>query len=703
MTNNSTAQDYTLVVCEKPDAARRVAEALAGTGIRPVIVEGVETFEFSKANEKFVVCSAMGHLYTISDPFKRRGVYPVFDLEWYPVDLVNKELKQTKRRIDAIRKLAAGAKRFVNACDFDVEGETIGHNVLRYACAGKEDVALRAKFSTLTKDELVSAFDEAKPRTGEGLARAGRTRHFIDFLWGVNFSRALSQAILQGGHRYRTVSVGRVQGPTLFFVVKREAEIRTFVPVPYWTVRGVFQKNEERFEAPYSVDKISRMVEAESIGKACEGQEAVVSEVKRSIFRERPPLPFNTGELQKEAFRVFGFSPSRTLHVAERLYLDALISYPRTSSQKIPSSIDYWQIIQKLGRMRDYAVYSQRLLKKELRPREGEQSDSAHPSIYPTGEYPRRRLEVWEKRLFDMIVRRFLANFADDAVRERISATITVEDHRFKLSASRTIEEGWINFYEAYANLLDTSMPELNEGDLLRVVSMNREQKFYSPPYRYNQASLLEKMEREGIGTKATRAETISTLIERGYVSGNSLVATDVGFSVIETMSKYSPDIISTELTRQAEKHLERIEVCEEDGEGLVEDMMRTISSQTIALKSMEKEIGTEIGQSITATFFDQSVLGVCPVCKVGRLRVIRSSKTRKRFVGCTNYRNGCRASAPLPQKGVLKPASKTCTYCGWPVVFVRLRRAPWRLCVNVNCTGKRGRERELSTVQKTS
>ncbi len=703
MTNNSTAQDYTLVVCEKPDAARRVAEALAGTDISPVIVEGVETFEFWKANEKFVVCSAMGHLYTMSDPFRRRGVYPVFDLEWYPLDLVNKELKQTKKRIDAIRKLAARAKAFVNACDFDVEGETIAHNILKYACDGKESVALRAKFSTLTKDELVSAFDEAKPRTGEGLARAGRTRHFIDFLWGVNFSRVLSQAILQGGRRYKTVSLGRVQGPTLFFVVNREVEIRTFVPTPYWTVSGVFQKNEQRFEAPYGIDKIARMVDAESIGKACEGREAVVSEVKRSVFRERPPLPFNTGELQKEAFRVFGFSPSRTLHIAERLYLDALISYPRTSSQKIPHSIDYRQIIQKLGRMRNYTVHSQRLLKKELRPREGEQSDSAHPSIYPTGEYPRRRLEVWEKRLFDMIVRRFLANFADDAVRERISATITVEDYQFKLSASRTIEEGWMDFYGIYTKFLDTSMPELNEGDVLRVVRVNCEQKFYSPPYRYNQASLLEKMEREGIGTKGTRAEMISTLIERGYMSGNSLVATDVGLSVIETMSKYSPDIISTELTRQTEKHLERIEACEEDGEALVEDMMGTISSQTIALRFMEKEIGTEIGQSIIATLFGQSVLGPCPVCKVGKLRVIRNIKTRKRFVGCTNYRNGCRASAPLPQRGALKPASKACTYCGWPVVLVRLRRAPWRLCVNVNCTGKRGGERELSAVQKKS
>ena len=128
----------------------------------------------------------MGHLYAISDSFRGRETYPVFDLEWYPAHLIDKEARHIESRILSIRKLAEGAGSFVNACDYDVEGETIGHNILRYACGGKEDVALRAKFSTLTKEELVAAFGEAAVGLGKGLAKAGRARHLLDFVWGIN-------------------------------------------------------------------------------------------------------------------------------------------------------------------------------------------------------------------------------------------------------------------------------------------------------------------------------------------------------------------------------------------------------------------------------------------------------------------------------------------------------------------------------------
>ena len=225
---------YTLVICEKPDAARRVSDALSGGAFRSEQIEGTTVYRFSYGGDDFVVCSAQGHVYGVSDPSEERAVYPVFDVEWYPSDVINDDGAGAAKRISAARKLAGGAVRFVNACDFDVEGETIGFNLLRYACGGKERGALRAKFSTLTKEDLLKAFGDLKPQAGEGLARAGRARHAIDFVWGVNLSRALSQAALGSGHRYRTVSVGRVQGPTLDFLEQRYRELREYVPAPYW-------------------------------------------------------------------------------------------------------------------------------------------------------------------------------------------------------------------------------------------------------------------------------------------------------------------------------------------------------------------------------------------------------------------------------------------------------------------------------------
>jgi DNA topoisomerase-1 len=695
--------EYRLVICEKPDAARRVAEALASDGVETIMVNGVQVLGFVHEGHNYLVCSAAGHLYAISDSFRHRETYPVFDLEWYPTHLIDKAAKGIEKRILSIEKLAGKAESFVNACDYDVEGETIGYNILRYACGGAENVALRAKFSTLTKEELVAAFGEAAVALGAGLAKAGRTRHVLDFVWGINLSRALSASLSTAYSGYRTVSMGRVQGPTLGFVVQREIEIRTFVPTPYWAVTGLFDKDGLRFEAPSVISKFAKKADAEAMRDGCQGKNAYVSELSKSVFKQQPPPPFNLGDLQKEAYRLFGFTPSRTLQIAERLYLDALISYPRTSSQKLPASIKFREVLSNIGRMREYSLPVEELLKEELRPRDGEKFDSAHPAIYPTGELPRRRLDSWETRLFDLIVRRFLVCFAEDAVRERVSAEIQVGGHAFRTAGRRTLRAGWMRYYARYAGIEDKSVPSLKKGDGLSVVKVDCLEKFEAAPSRYNQSSLLEKMERESIGTKATRAEIISTLIGRGYVSGDSLVPTDLGLSVIETMEEFCPQIVSTELTRETESALEDVENGTGDGTELIEGAIDLLSKQIERLKLNELEIGRKMNDSAIQTTISQSVLGPCPVCRTGKLRIIRSFKTKKRFVGCTNYSSGCRASAPLPQRGSIRVATRACRFCGWPVVYVMTGRFPWRLCVNVSCPSKVEKNHAVQTLQKRS
>jgi DNA topoisomerase-1 len=692
---------YRLVICEKPDAARRVADALADGRVDSMTVDGAQVFILTKAGRNYVVCSAIGHLYAVSDSFQRREAYPVFDLEWYPTNLVDKEARNIERRISSIRKLAAKAESFVNACDYDVEGETIGHNILRYACGGKESEALRAKFSTLTKDELVEAFDGASAGVGQGLANAGRARHALDFMWGINLSRALSTSLSTAYSGYKTISMGRVQGPTLGFVVEREVEIRTFVPTPYWTVTALLDKDGFRFDAPSATSRFAKMAEAESVRKDCEGKTGLVSDLSRTVYKQPPPLPFNLGDLQKEAYRSFGYSPSRTLQIAERLYLDALISYPRTNSQKLPPSIRYREIVSSLGRMSEYSVAAEELLAGELRPREGGMHDQAHPAIYPTGEVPRRPLDSSEGRLFDLIVRRFLVCFAKDAIRERVGMDIEAGEHMFRMTGRRTLRSGWMKYYTKYTGIEDRSIPLLKKGDALSVVRVDSTEKLEQPPPRYNQSSLLERMESESIGTKATRAEIITTLISRGYVSGDSLAATDLGVSVIETMQEYCPQIVSTALTRETELALEEVEGGVDDGRAVIERAIDLLSEQLMRLKQNELEIGRMISDSAVQTALSQSVLGPCPVCKTGKLRIIRSFKTKKRFVGCTNYPNGCRASAPLPQRGTVKAAKGACRSCGWPVVYVRSGRYPWRLCVNVDCPAKAEKKHAMQTLQK--
>ena len=205
---------------------------------------GVPAFRLEDARgRRYVVCAAMGHLYGISDTVKDRRVYPVLDLEWFPLGATQRQGRPARSRAGSEPSGASlkEADGFVNACDFDIEGETIGYNILRYACGGREASALRARFSALTKEEVVEAFSDDRLGSTDGLAKAGRLRHVIDFIWGVNLSRALSES-LRTGYSFRTVSMGRVQGPTLNFVVEKEVDARTFVPTPYWTVRGSFRR-----------------------------------------------------------------------------------------------------------------------------------------------------------------------------------------------------------------------------------------------------------------------------------------------------------------------------------------------------------------------------------------------------------------------------------------------------------------------------
>jgi len=681
---------YTLVICEKPDAASRIADALSGGTARREQVDGTTVFRLSWKGEDFAVCAAQGHVYGVSDPFDERAVYPVFDVEWYSSDLVDEDASGAARRISAVKKLSVGASRFINACDYDVEGETIGFNLLRYACGGKEDVALRAKFSTLTAEDLLRSFDDLKPSEGSGLARAGRARHAIDFVWGVNLSRALSQAPLGAGHRYRTVSVGRVQGPTLGFLVERECEIREFVPVPYWKVSGTFEKDGREFVAAYSRDRVDSWSRAAEIRADCEGKDAVASSIRRGLAQIGPPVPFNIGDLQKEAFRAFGYTPSRTLELAEKLYLGALISYPRTGSQRLPPSINYHGILRGIGKMAGYSASVEELTRSELKPVQGEKVDPAHPAIHPTGENPRRPLGVAEASIFDLVIRRFLAAFGPSARREMVDVSLMVGEHEFGLRGGRTVFPGWMKYYGRYSGYRDVGLPRISEGDRFRVEGVSAEEKFEQRPSKFSQSSLLEKMENEGVGTKATRADIISTLVSRGYVSGESMEVSDLGLAVMEAMTQYAPSIVSTELTRGIEEKLGAVEKGIGKEGDLLRETVRSIASQVAELSANEEVVGRQIDVALVNIVSKAFALGRCPVCKTGELRIVTSRSTRKRFVGCSNYHSGCRASAPLPQRGKIRATPKPCERCSWPVVYVVAGRRPWKLCVNPSCPGRK-------------
>ncbi|MCW3993947.1 MAG: DNA topoisomerase I [Candidatus Bathyarchaeota archaeon] len=692
-------EKYTLIITEKPDAAQRIASALNEKGKVERKENNGVPYYVAKRDKEIVVVPALGHLYTVAEERKGRNYYPVFNFRWVPRYAAERGANQIRTWIETISKLAKDADMFVDACDYDIEGSVIGYCILKYACGNKESVSKRMKYSTLTKEELEKSYAELRPHLDFALIEAGGTRHEVDWLYGVNLSRALTISARNWSGKYATLSTGRVQGPTLKFLVSREKSIRSFVPTPYWEIKAEVEINGSVFEAEYEKQKIEIKTEADTILNACKRKNGQVEKIDVKRFKQNPPVPFDLGTLQSEAYGFFGYTPRRTSFIAQRLYLEALISYPRTSSQKLPPEINYEAILNKLSKVPKYKKLAKELLSKpELKPIEGKKKDPAHPAIYPTGKLPERDLDDSEKKVLDLVVRRFMAVFSEPATKQSMKVCINVNEHHFYLRGRQTLKEGWLRFYRPYVRLEEVLLPPIEEGQTIKVKEVISEDKFTKPPPRYNPSSLLKKMEETEIGTKATRANIIQTLHDRKYVREERMVVTNLGFDVMEVLEKYCPPVVSIKLTSELEERMDKIQAKREKRENVLVDAVEILKPVVQELKEKEKIIGEQLSNAIKRARLEERIIGTCPVCGTGKLMILYSRKTGKRFIGCTNYFKGkCETSFPLPQKGSVRPLGRNCRGCGWPTVQVRIKgKRPWTLCFNPDCPLKKERRKRI-------
>lgn len=682
-------EQHILIITEKPDAAQRIAKALDEKGKPKKNEENGVPYFVGHRDRKMVVVPALGHLYTLVQKRGGRKYYPVFNFKWAPRYSVERKAKETKAWIETISKLATNAEGFIDACDYDIEGSLIGYCILKHACGSREGIAKRMKYSTLTKNELIKAYENLMPHLDFALIEAGKTRHEVDWLYGVNLTRALTLAENRWSGKYATISTGRVQGPTLRFLAARERSIRCFVPTPYWSIHTEVEIQGSTYEVEYEKKRIKKKVEADAVVSACKDNEGKIEEIQVRKYHRKPPTPFDLGALQRESYSLFGYSPRRTSGLAQRLYLEALISYPRTSSQKLPPAIDYKSILKSLSRKPKYKKLALILLKKEsLKPREGKKEDPAHPAIYPTGNLPERKLSEAENRVWDLVVRRFMAVFGESALNQSMKVSLNVNNHRFYLRGRQILKQGWMQFYKPFIRSEEVFLPKVKEGQTVQLKQIIREDKFVNPPPRYNQSSLLKKMEDEGIGTKATRANIIQTLYNRNYIRGKRIMVTVLGFDVIDLLHKYCPDVISVKLTRELEQKMEQIQNNNGKRENILLEAVDQLKPLLEDFKKKEETIGEGLSKAIKRARKEARIVGDCPNCGTGKLIILYSRKTRKRFIGCTNYFKGiCTTSFPLPQKGTVKPTRSECSACGWPTVQVWMKgRRPWTLCFNPNC-----------------
>ncbi|MEM4553090.1 MAG: DNA topoisomerase I [Ignisphaera sp.] len=602
---------YILVIAEKPRAAEKIAYALGKPS--KISINGVPVWITYRNHEYYVIASVAGHMYTLSTSSKG---YPVYTYEWVPRYLVDKKAKHIKKFLDVIAKLSRYAKVYINACDYDVEGSLIGYMVIKNL--GDERRAFRAKFSSLTASDIVRAFENLSG-LDYNMIEAGYCRHVLDWLWGINISRALMDIYSRVFRSRRILSAGRVQTPTLAYIVDVVLKKRLHVPVPlvYPSIKIAIDGNVytlEPLDEPFnSYEEAQRYLD-----KVKGNPQAYVKNISIKNVEVPSPHPFNLPDLQSEAYRVLKISPYLTQKIAEDLYLEALISYPRTNSQKLPQSLNNRSILEKLSLIPTYKPLVAKLFTEcrgILKPNNGPKDDPAHPAIYPTGEGDLAKLGKLHLKLYDLIVRRYLATFANPMKIQYMNIYFDVHGRQYVLRGVRIIEKGWSVYYP-FIEINEKSIPYnlLKEGMNVPIEDLRLNIRYSRSLKSPTRIDILKWMESVEIGTESTRAEIIETLFKRGYVYHRSrgIEVSDLAIALVHILKEYVKDLVSVDLTREFEKMLYDIKM-ERISCKNVEERARTIINRYL------RNINTYISDIVEVIKFyikmDTSSKNACHIC----------------------------------------------------------------------------------------
>ena len=671
------AQMRRLIVTEKNHAARRIALILSDNTQKTQTTGGVQVLSFSRGKDQYFVIGLRGHIILLDYPERYNNWDSV-----PPKELVYAKPEKTvdpsaKKIMNTLKDLVSGVDEIIVATDYDREGELIGAEALDQAEA--KGTIRRARFSALTKGEIEKAFSDLT-ELDRKLASAAETRQLIDLAWGAALTRFISLASGQLGKDF--LSVGRVQSPTLALIVDREREIAAFNPTPYWLVNADLRK-ETQFKASHKNGKFTDKNQAHAaVAKAKVAKTAMVKDFQESENEEWPPIPFSTTAFLMEANKI-GLSPSQAMKIAEALYTDGYISYPRTDNTVYPPSLSLRNILEKL-RKSEFSKEAEELLEQEtLRPSRGKKSTTDHPPIYPVEAAKKGELKGHYWDVYELVTRRFLASVAPLCRTLITKVEFDIGGEPFLSEGYLVTFPGWRKYYPYY-RYTEVKLPKLGVGDSVDMLRVHSTEKKTTPPERYSQGSLVKKMEDLGLGTKSTRHETIQKLYDRGFVKGARILEpTESGTAVIGALERHANDITSVKMTSHLETDMDMIAGGELEQAEVVEESQAMLEDIMTVLEKNKRQIGDDIKRALR----EQHTLGHCPKCETGHLIQIRM-KNGSSFAGCTNYPE-CRNTYPLPRGMLILATNDKCEVCGGPKVkTIAKGQAPIVVCIDPSCAG---------------
>ncbi|MGZ6642226.1 MAG: DNA topoisomerase 3 [Solirubrobacteraceae bacterium] len=634
----------TLVIAEKPSVGQDLARVLPGP-FEKHTGAGERTTRWLEGPEH-VITWAVGHLVQLAEPDEYDDKYKKWRMADLPIvprsfRLVVRD-ERSQKQMSVVSKLLKrdDIDLVVNACDAGREGELIFAYLFEKAKASKP--VKRLWLSSMTNQAMREALEHLRDGSEmEKLEEAARSRSEADWIVGMNATRAATIRLRSSFDG--AVSLGRVQTPTLAIIARREEEIRAFVPEKYWLVDATFEaEGDRRYEGRFHAGTKPRLAseaEAAAIVEAVRGGRGTITKLDTTRRKERAPLLYDLTSLQREANTRFGFSARRTLAAAQRCYEEhKALTYPRTSSRYLTSDMveEIKPTAGHVGAHAEYAKGAEYVTSLDLLPL-GRVVDDAkvgdHHAIIPTNTaHDLAKMSADDRRIYDLVARRFLAVFHPEAEFENTRVETTVAEHVFRTRGKVLLVPGWRGVYgervggddlEGASDEdegRDQTLPKLEKGEEVDTREVGFEEKETKPPRRYSDASLLgametagklvdddelrEAMKDSGIGTPATRAAIIERLIDVGYVErdGRSLVATEKGRNVIRLLDEHP--LTSPALTGDWERRLARIEHGEEQRKRFMADIAKFAGETVGVLDTTLKDVR-----------IPRANLGPCPVC----------------------------------------------------------------------------------------
>ena len=642
-----------LIVTEKDNAARRIAEILSGGTAATDRQYGVNVYRWG--DKRCIGLS--GHVVGVD--------FPPEYADWrdvQPVELVEADVVKTPTQeniVRALKQLAADASRISIATDYDREGELIGKEAYELVREETDAPVDRVRFSSITENEVSEAFENPDDLDFD-LAAAGEARQVIDLLWGAALTRFLSLSAKQLGDDF--ISVGRVQSPTLKLIVDREREIQAFDPDDYWELFAELLKDDTAFEAQYfyrddgtEAERVWNEADATEAFEQLRGaREAIVESVRRRSRTDEPPEPFNTTQYISAAGSI-GLSAQKAMSVAEGLYTAGYITYPRTDNTVYPDDLDPEAL---LSEFTDHYLFGDDaeslLVADDIEPTEGDEETTDHPPIHPTGEIPAKAdLSEDEWEVYELVVRHFFATVADPAEWEHLKVVADANGCLLKANGKRLLEAGYHDVYP-YRSTAENHVPDVEEGELLGIEDARIEAKQTQPPRRRGGSRLIQELESRGLGTKSTRHHTIEKLYDRGYIEGDPPRPTKLAMAVVEAAEKFADRIVDEGMTAQLEADMAAIA----DGD---KELAEVTGESRAILKRIFEELHdsrSEIGEHLRESMKADRTIGACPDC--GESLLVRRSRQGSHFVGCDGFPD-CRYTLPLPNKGDPTVIGETC------------------------------------------